>query len=58
MISIVAFTACQKYFEKKKALALGLASTGAGLGSLILPAVLRLLFDNLPFSSAMLFYGG
>lgn len=57
MISLVSFTAYAQYFDKRKALALGITASGSGVGTIILPAILRALFDSFPFPSAMLLYG-
>lgn len=57
MMSLVSFTAYQNYFDKRKALALGITASGSGLGSLVVPILLRALFDFYPFQSAMLLFG-
>ncbi|XP_067942293.1 monocarboxylate transporter 12-like [Watersipora subatra] len=46
------------YFRKRKALAIGLIASGSGVGSIILPSIIRFLFNNVHFSGALLIYGG
>lgn len=46
-----------EYFEKRKALALGITAAGSGVGQLIVPYILRFLFDEMGFSNTMLLYG-
>ncbi|XP_067942235.1 monocarboxylate transporter 12-B-like [Watersipora subatra] len=58
MSVIVALTSYCDYFDKKKALALGLTAAGSGIFSAILPNLLRVLFDNFTFSGAILLYAG
>lgn len=57
MINLSTYTASGPYFNKKKALAIGLSTAGAGAGLLVVPVVLRLFFNNFPFSGAMTLYG-
>ena len=46
-----------QYFKKKKAFAFGIVMSGSGVGSIIIPFVMRPLFDNYDFTGAMLLYG-
>ena len=57
MVKLSAFTACYPYFNKKKALAIGLATSGSGVGTIAPPLLLRFLFDNYSFSGAIILYG-
>lgn len=57
MNDLTAMTVYQPYFNQRKALYLGVTGAGAGAGTLLLPFVLRALFDNYSFSGAMLLYG-
>ena len=57
MVKLAAYTAHIPYFDKKKALAMGLAGSGSGIGTIAIPPLLRFLFDNYSFSGAMLLYG-
>jgi len=45
------------YFMKKKALAVGVIASGAGIGMITTPHLLRALFDNLDFTSALVLHG-
>lgn len=47
--------ATSQYFEKKRALALGITSAGGGIGSFYMPALVRVLFDNYPFQHALVY---
>lgn len=44
------------YFNKRKALALGIVSSGSGVGQLVLPLILRVLFDYYGFTGAMILF--
>ena len=57
MNSLSCMTAYQPYFTKRKALSLGITGAGSGVGTLVLSALLRVLFDNFSFSGAILLYG-
>lgn len=57
MIVLTVFTAFVPYFNQKKALSLGVSTAGSGVGMMIIPILLRFLFDNFSFSGAMLLYG-
>ena len=57
MISLTTFTAYGPYFDKQKALSLGITAAGSGVMTIIAPSVLRTLFDNFTFSGAILLYG-
>lgn len=57
MVTLATFTAYGAYFDKKKALSLGITAAGSGFGVMIVPSLLRALFDNFDFSSAILLYG-
>ncbi|XP_061165785.1 monocarboxylate transporter 9-like [Saccostrea echinata] len=46
------------YFEKKLPLALGLGSSGSGLGSFIFPNLMRFLLDEYSVSGCLLIMGG
>ena len=46
-----------QYFKKKKAFAFGIVMSGSGVGSIIIPFVMRPLFDNYDFTGAMLLHG-
>lgn len=56
-VCLVAFTAYTNYFDKKKALAVGVTASGSGVGTITIPIFLRYLFDHYSFSSTMLLYG-
>ncbi|XP_067951111.1 monocarboxylate transporter 12-B-like [Watersipora subatra] len=58
MIYMVPLLVSGPYFQKRKALALGIIASGAGVGFMIIPYVLRLLFDNFSFRGACMLYGG
>lgn len=57
MNSLSVMTAYQPYFDKRKALSLGITGSGSGLGTLILSSSMRVLFNNFSFTGAMLIYG-
>lgn len=57
MVILCAILVNGQYFDKKKALSLGIVGSGCGVGTLIIPYVLRPLFDHMDFTSAMLLYG-
>jgi MFS family permease len=57
MVTLSVFTAFAPYFKKRRALSLGLTASGSGFGMIIIPIILRKLFDNFTFSGAMLLYG-
>ena len=57
MNSLSSHTAYQPYFDKRKALSLGIAGAASGLGIFLVSAILRFLFDNYTFSGAMLLFG-
>lgn len=57
MVKLSAYTAYNEYFNKKKALSIGLATSGSGIGTIAIPPLLRWLFDNFSFSGAILLYG-
>ena len=46
-----------QYFKKKKAFAFGIVMSGSGVGSIIIPFVMRPLFDNYDLTGSMLLYG-
>ncbi|KAF6028868.1 SLC16A12 [Bugula neritina] len=58
LTSFVAIMASSPYFVEKKALAVGLTTTGSGIGAFAIPPILRGLFDAFGFSGALLIYGG
>lgn len=45
------------YFDKRKALALGIIAGGSGVGTLTIPNMLRYLFDSLGFTGGIIIYG-
>lgn len=57
LISLNSFISTGPYFDKKKGIALGITTAGSGLGALVVPHILRALFDEMDFSSALLLYG-
>ena len=57
MVSLSAFTAFAPYFDKRKALSVGITASGAGIGTVVLPVILRTLFDNYSFSGALTILG-
>jgi len=57
LTSFVAIMASSPYFVEKKALAVGLTTTGSGIGAFAIPPILRGLFDAFGFSGALLIYG-
>ena len=56
LITLSAFTAYGPYFDKKKAISVGISGSGSGLGTIIIPIILRTLFDNYSFTGAMLIF--
>lgn len=56
-VLLSAFLVSGDYFKKRKALALGIISAGSGVGVLIIPNLLRALFDYMGFTGALLLYG-
>jgi len=58
VIIMTAVTSTTPYFRKYTGLAIGISTAGSGLVSLVLPLILRFLFDNLTYEGAMLMYGG
>ncbi|XP_067951518.1 monocarboxylate transporter 12-like [Watersipora subatra] len=58
MIFLSALLVSNQYFDKKKALALGIIASGSGIAAIILPHIYRVLFDNYSFSGACLLLGG
>lgn len=57
MTFLPALVVSGQYFKKRKALALGLIASGSGIGTIIIPHIYRLLFDNFDFGGACLLYG-
>lgn len=57
MISLTTVTTFGPYFDKRKALSLGITTAGGGVGMLVLSLILRYFFDNYSFSGAMLLLG-
>ena len=57
MVMLAVLTAFAPYFDKRKALSLALTASGSGLGMIIVPPILRQLFDNFSFSGALTLYG-
>lgn len=57
MLMIVCFAAVSQYFEKRVALAIGLAGAGAGVGSLLTPLLVKVLIDKYSFYGAFLING-
>ena len=57
MANLSVFTAYNGYFDKWKALSIGLTTAGSGIGTILIPLLLRMLFDNFSFSGAILLYG-
>mgnify|MGYP001801036004 CR=1 FL=1 len=56
LITLSAFTAYGPYFDKKKAISVGISGSGSGLGTIIIPIILCTLFDNYSFTGAMLIF--
>lgn len=54
---ISVLTVYQPYFNKRKALSLGITGAGAGIGTMVISPLLRLFFDNYTFPGAMLLNG-
>ena len=46
-----------EYFERHKASAVGIITSGCGIGTLAIPYTLRLFFDYMDYGGAMLLYG-
>ena len=57
MVALIVFLVSDQYFLKRKALAVGVITTGAGVGGVIIPFIIRGLYDNYGFSGASLLYG-
>ena len=57
MVMLTALMVTGDYFNRHKAVALGIAAAGSGVGQLVIPYVLRGLFDSMGFSGALLLYG-
>jgi len=57
MVGLSSLTAPLPYFEKKKALSVGITCTGSGIAAVILPLVIHQLFKNYSFEGALLLYG-
>lgn len=55
-VSLNAFMVSTDYFKKRKALALGLIASGGGIGSVVVPNLIRVLFERLGFSGALVVY--
>ena len=56
-LSMVCFTNFAPYFDKNRALAVGLMAAGSGLGSVICTKLIRFLFDTCTFTGALVLYG-
>lgn len=56
-MTLTCYSATPPYFRKKRGLALAITSSGGGGGIIVVPFVLRFLFESFSFSSAMLLYG-
>lgn len=57
MLTITALGATSEYFTSKVALATGIASAGAGVGSLVLPLIAKVLIDEYGYRRAFLING-
>ena len=57
LLTLTSLTAYSNYFDKRKAIALGITASGAGVGGICIPPILRVLFDHFDFSSALLLFG-
>ena len=57
MVMLSVLTAFGPYFDKRKAFSVGLTSGGSGIGMIVVPPMLRYLFDNYSFSGAVLIHG-
>lgn len=57
LVLLNALLLTQPYFDKRKALAIGITAGGSGVGTLTIPNILRQLFDHLSFTEAVLVYG-
>ena len=57
MIFIPAMLVSAQYFDKQRASALGITACGSGVGTLILPYVIRSFYDNYDYQGATLLYG-
>ena len=56
MVHSCAFIMVAQYFEKRRGVALGLATSCVGLGGLTLSIVFNYLFDSFGYNGAMLIY--
>jgi len=54
---VVVFSAFSDYFSKHRGLAVGLMASGSGLGGLVIPKLLRYLFETYEFREALICYG-
>lgn len=54
---ILTFAAVSQYFEKRVAIAMGMMGAGAGVGSLLLPLLVKVLIDKYSFYGALLING-
>ena len=57
MMAMIVFLVSDKYFIKWKAMAVAIIASGAGLGTITLPYIMRALYDNYDFAGASLLYG-
>lgn len=57
MIIACCLLVSSQYFKLRKALAVGIITSGGGIGTLTIPYLLRLLFDHMTYSETMLIYG-
>lgn len=46
------------YFHKKRGKAVGIATSGVGFGTFVIPPVIKLLFDYYGFTGAFILIGG
>ena len=57
MMAMIVFLVSDQYFIKWKAMAVAIIASGAGLGTITLPYIMRALYDNYDFAGASLLYG-
>lgn len=57
MVGLTCFLVTGQYFKKRKALAVGIVASGSGVGTIVLPYIMRGLYDNFDYTGATLLYG-
>lgn len=57
MVFLPAMLVSAQYFKKRRASALGVIAAGSGVGTFILPSIIRALYDNYNYTGATLLYG-